>query len=480
MPDDEAQSGVIMPERPHGVEPPRGLPNTPRQRSYDGRFGRLFQDLADEPAHDPTDIGHVQELRTVAAAMTESAGDGGDNPTIPAGYVYLGQFIDHDITFDPTSALDRRNDPEGLINFRTPRFDLDSVYGSGPFDEPFQYQADGSHAGFALLVEDRGGPDLPRNAQQRALIGDPRNDENGIVSQLHVAFLRLHNRLMDDLQAQLPDARTRFAEAQRQAQWHYQWVVVHDFLRRTIGADLHDRLLVTTNEDGGARESTRLRHYRHKINPYLPVEFSAAAYRFGHSQVRDEYNINRTFRRRLFDPSGDDFRGFQALRPGWHASWPFFFELDGQPPQLSRRIDANLAPSLTTLQGASGDDANLPLRNLLRGAALGLPSGEAVARRMSLSPLPPQHLAPATAGRTPLWFYVLREAQVLHAGEHLGPVGGRIVGETLLGLLRADQQSYLQLDPTWQPKLPARSGDARSFDMADLLTYACEDQSRRF
>lgn len=163
-----------MPDRPHGLVEPRGLSNTPRQRSYDGRFGRMFQSLADRPAHDPTRPDHDQELRQIAEAMREQAGQGTDNETIPAGYVYLGQFIDHDITFDPTSQLQRRNDPDGLINFRTPRFDLDSVYGSGPFDEPFQYDPGPPHEGFAFLIERRGNdPDLPRNSKDRALIGDP-------------------------------------------------------------------------------------------------------------------------------------------------------------------------------------------------------------------------------------------------------------------------------------------------------------------
>lgn len=471
-----------MPDKAHGTEP-RGLFNTPRQRSYDGRFGRLFQDLAKNPAHNPESESDVRELATVAAAMREAAGEGRDNPTIPSGYVYLGQFIDHDVTFDPVSQLQRRNDPDGLINFRTPRFDLDSVYGSGPLDEPFQYEPGGPHDGFAFLL-DPSGLDLPRNSRNRALIGDPRNDENGIVSQLQVAFLRLHNRVMKDLLTASPDVTPadRFAVAQRSVQWHYQWVVAHDFLRRTVGAGLHDALLLHTPDpdaDGGSRESVRLRYYRHKTNPYLPVEFSAAAYRFGHSQVRDEYSINGSFRRRLFDAGGDDFRGFQPLRPGWQASWPFFFEIDGTAPQLSRGIDASLALTLTTLQGASGADADLPLRNLLRGAALGLPTGQDMARRMGVEPLPQNRLAPAAEGRAPLWFYVLREAQELTGGEHLGPVGGRIVGETLLGLLRADPQSYLTLEPSWLPTLPARNGPA-AFDMVDLLTHAVPDQAKRF
>lgn len=464
----------------HGVTPPRGLLNTPVQRSYDGRFGRLFQNLADKPAHDPESAADQEELRTIAAAMRESAGEGSDNPRIPAGYVYLGQFVDHDITFDPVSQLARRNDPNGLIDFRTPRFDLDCIYGSGPADEPFQYDKT-SDGGKAFLIVDRGGPDLPRNDQGTALIGDPRNDENGIVSQLHVAMLRFHNRRFADLAGQIANPGERFEAAQRSVQWHYQWVVAHDFLRRTIGDHLFAQLLVTTPEqDGQLRESTRLSNYRHKVRAYIPVEFSVAAYRYGHSQVRDEYRINSRFHKRLFDSNGDDFRGFQPLRPGWHASWPFFFDLDGQAPQFSRGIDAGLSLTLSTLQGRTGDDADLALRNLLRGAALGLPSGEDVAHALGEIPLDPVLLTPATPGRSPLWFYILREAHHLADGQHLGPVGGRIVGETLLGLLRADPQSYLRIDPTWTPELPTRSGSPRDFDMADLLTYAVPDQVTRF
>jgi hypothetical protein len=162
------------------------------------------------------------------------------------------------------------------------------------------------------------------------------------------------------------------------------------------------------------------------------------------------------------------------------ASWPFFFELDDQAPQASRAIDNSLALTLTTLQGLAGEKSDLPLLNLQRGAALGLPAGQAAAAAMKVTPLPDAELAPAPAGSAPLWFYVLREAQVVHEGQHLGPVGGRVVGETLLGLLRADPQSYLSLDPAWTPTLPTRSGDPRQFDISDLLTYAVPQQVLRF
>lgn len=119
-PDGPDRGGQVMPDRHHGVEPPRGMWNTPKERSYAGRFGRMFQGLAETPAHDPTNPAHDDELRAIALSMREAAGPGVDNPDIPAGYVYLGQFVDHDLTFDPTSQLQRRNDPDGLLSFRTP------------------------------------------------------------------------------------------------------------------------------------------------------------------------------------------------------------------------------------------------------------------------------------------------------------------------------------------------------------------------
>jgi len=469
--------------RIHG-SPPRGLLNTPRTVSYDGRFGRLFQALACVPAHDPESEEHRAELRQISEAMQETGADpSSDNPRIPSGYTYLGQFVDHDITFDPTSLLDRRNDEEGLINFRTPRFDLDSVYGSGPADEPFQYDPN-IHEGLGLLLEPvEAGFDLPRNKHEIALIGDPRNDENGIVSQLQVALISFHNAVLNQVAATktVVDQQT-FNEAQQIAQWHYQWVVAHDFLRRIIGDELHDKLLTEeTAADGSVKEVVHLGYYRHKVNPYLPVEFSVAAYRFGHSQVRDEYSINGRFHRRLFNTGGDDFRGFQKLRPGWHASWPFFFYFDKQgDPQPSRAIDTKLSAALFSLQGRTGDEADLAFSNLMRGAALRLPAGQDVAAHMRVDVLNDAQLSPAQPGNAPLWFYVLREAEVLHGGEHLGPVGGRIVGETLLGLLRADPRSYLRLEPTWKPTLPTASGDSASFDMADLLRVAVPNQCVRF
>src|SRR5262249_4606722 len=150
-----------------------------------------------------------------------------------AGFTYLGQFIDHDLTFDPNSKLERENDPDALVDFRTPRLDLDSLYGDGPADNPFLYQDDGVH--FLLGLNQAFEEDLPRNSAEarRALIGDPRNDENLIVSQLHLAFLKYHNRVVDALRAIRPElsGEKLFGEARRIVRWHYQWIVIHEFLR---------------------------------------------------------------------------------------------------------------------------------------------------------------------------------------------------------------------------------------------------------
>jgi hypothetical protein len=227
--------------RHHGATEARGLQAVPQSPLHQGLFGRMFRKL---PAQRPPD----DLLAFLAATMIEPAGAGPelDNPAIPAGYTYLGQFVDHDITFDPTSKLQRLNDPNALRNFRTPRFDLDSLYGAGPSDNPFLYEDEGEFAGVKLLVGRRldqpafrgaEARDLPRNWQGRALIGDPRNDENNIVPQLQLAFIDFHNAVVDRVKAEEGlSGQPLFEEAQRQVRWHYQWVVVHDFLKKRLVA----------------------------------------------------------------------------------------------------------------------------------------------------------------------------------------------------------------------------------------------------
>src|SRR5437773_3287343 len=176
----------------HGSEL-RGLSAVSRSPSFEGRFGRMFRNL-------PPLLPDDKDLEALARQMVEPEPTGeedtaGDNPDIPAGFTYFGQFVDHDLTFDPTSQLERDNDPAALVDFRTPRFDLDSVYGRGPVDQPFLYDEAGVHL---LIGHNKAGEDdLPRNAKARALLGDARNDENLIVSGLALGVLKFHNRVVD-------------------------------------------------------------------------------------------------------------------------------------------------------------------------------------------------------------------------------------------------------------------------------------------
>ena len=428
----------------------------------------------------------VEQLTALAEQMREQeAGTGGwnqpdaqapsgDNTDIPAAYTYFGQFVDHDITFDATSRLQVQNDPDALVSFRTPRYDLDSVYGSGPVDEPFQYDQAGD--GRLLIgANGSGEPDLPRNAQGVALIGDPRNDENVIVSGLQIAMLRLHNKLLDQAASEgTIAAAERFDHVRTLVRWHYQWVVVHDYLPRICGHELGERLL----DDDSDEPRYRLRFYRPVKNAYMPVEFSAAAFRFGHSQVRSAYDLNATIGvRPIFVPGDDagegaDLRGGQPLLPGWSVDWPRFLPLAGSSPQPSRLIDAKLSPALFDLPRFAADEPqSLPLRNLLRGQALELPSGQDVAAAVGSPVLGAAELATDLVP-TPLWYYLLKEAEVVAAGRTLGPTGARIVAEVLVGLLRLDPSSYLSQHPGWRPTLSGSSAPDGTFGLPDLVAAA--------
>ena len=464
--------GVATVDTGRAIAPLRGMRTVPLSSMHEGRFGRMFRRLP-PMAPLPDDV-----LRDLSERMREAEAPagwsgtptGGDNARIPAGYTYLGQFVDHDITFDPTSSLQRQNDPDALHDFRTPRFDLDSLYGSGPADEPFQYERNSK--GMRLLIEPNRNAieDLPRNSQDVALIGDPRNDENTIVGQLQVLFLKLHNRLGEEVAADptVPE-ELRFQETQQRLRWHYQWVVARDFVRRVIGDEMFAKLF-TVDDDG--RPEIKTRYYRPKKRPYMPVEFSAAAFRYGHSQIRGIYDLSPNVTQRPIFISGPlsdqfaDLRGFRALPPGWTVDWPLFFAINGSAPQLSRRIDAKLVPALFDLPDGGG---SLAFRNLKRGQALGLPSGQDVASYLGEEVLTGAVLeAPEP---TPLWLYILKEAELRADGQHLGRTGGRIVGEVLLGMLEGDPQSWYSVARRWQPSLPDADGDGE-FTMADLVTAA--------
>jgi hypothetical protein len=504
---------LTTPTRPkRHARPHRGIDVVPSSSFTGGRFGRMFRNL---PVFELSDL---KLLAPLAKKMVPAGGGApAENPDIPSGYTYLGQFVDHDITFDPVSSLQRQNDPDALHNVRTPRFDLDSVYGRGPADQPYLYQ-DGVKLLLGESVQTNGpaeaaGPDLPRNQPRerngtpvfrgRALTGDPRNDENLVISQLHLTFLKFHNAVVDHVATTTPlRGDNLFKEAQRLTRWHYQWVVVYDFLRRIVGDEvitdiLHPEPYVVL-EHGAPREVEiprwRPRFYDPRQDAYMPVEFSVAAYRFGHSMVRGRYHIN-TFLQGLgagpfpifgdIEPEQDELtnlNGFRRLPPDWGFEWQLFFQMPGAgtTPQASLAIDPILAGPLGKLPRSVASDppASLAERNLQRGVRLGLPSGTSVARRMGIEPLTPDQLelgglAPELQLHPPLWYYVLKEAQVLAGGRRLGPVGGRIVAEVLLGMLALDPLSYHRVEPGWRPQPPFARDDG-TFDMPQLIRFALQ------
>jgi Animal haem peroxidase len=541
-----------------------------------GRFGRMFPELARARFGDSLPQ-EQQVMQAIAQTMIKKNDTGADideaepadeNPDIPAGYTYFGQFVDHDITFDPASDLDRDNDPDATEDFRTARLDLDSIYGRGPDDQPYLYNPDLT----IKLGPDQAPPylqgkkrfDVQRapkdmsgelsDGQQdspRAVIGDKRNDENNIVVQIHALWQRFHNKIMFDLAKPTSSkgnarpgltGKGAFNTAQRLVRWHYQWVVIHDFVRRIVG----DATFEAVYNEG--KPDLQFYNPEAAAYPFMPVEFSVAAYRFGHSMVRPSYSLSAMIphmvaadpSKRLarlpifkaaFDPNAvDSLNGFRPLPLAWGIDWSFFLPIDSTlppdtqelpfskfvRPQHAYRIDTMLVDPLSDLPDLRNETRperrSLPVLNLMRGIALGLPSGQAVARRMGIEPLTDQELWLDAGNSTddadvdarakvfedhheqlhenaPLWYYILREAELTAqvettfedddgnqqtatlGGSRLGPVGGRIVAEVLIGLAAADSQSYLVQNPLWKPTVKDMSPEDATFELADVVRY---------
>jgi hypothetical protein len=431
----------------------------------DGKYGRMFPDL---PPH------RVEEAELLAlgrsgavmdlAADPNAGATASDNPRIPAGFTLLGQFIAHDITAD-RSLLHHHTTLGKIHNFRTPRLDLECVYGAGPGGNPYLYDLTDPDK-LLLGVNEAGQPnDVPRNRQGVALVGDPRNDVHQPISQLHLAFLKFHNAVVDHLRGKGTPAADVFVQAQALVRWHYQWIASHEFLSLTVGQELVDDI---------ARHGPRF--FTVADRPFIPVEFADAAYRFAHGQVCTTYRLNDHATGRIFP----ECTGGCPVPAAHVLDWKYFFQVDDTfPPQPSKRIGPRLAHSLIELPESVVGVTEIPehhslaVRDLLRGHALDLPSGEAVAGVMGVQPLSLDEVGLAAqgwSGETPLWYYVLREAEVREGGERLGEVGGRIVAEVLLGLIAEDAGSYRAAGVEWQPTLPSRQ--AGSFTMADLLRFA--------
>ena len=487
------------------------------------------------------------------------------NLDLTSGFTFLGQFVDHDITFDTTTLDLQQSDPDATKNFRTPRYDLDSIYGLGPNYNP-QFYDPSDRDKFWIWSDDYSDItgilkigndfvdgtwpvksdtvyDVPRSSDGTATIADPRNDQTLIILQLHVAFQMFHNKLVDIMRSNGIPRSAVFESARRLARWHYQWIVTHQFLPAIVGQALSDSVYKEVKDKAPV---INIKYYK-PTNPagraFIPVEFAVAAYRFGHSITRPRYTVRDVLKPDgsslgsvssvpLFPnaPGGNNLTGHRDLLslPRLKIQWNRFFNDKKFDPATSkwndvytarpvRQFDASLADALFDMPATALPDANtlgkLSQRNLQRGRKMGLPSGQKVAKLMGVTPLtnaqlsqnhrirvhvpivgnkvqleappeggPAEYNEPNTqlaglfsnsgwGGEAPLWFYILKEAEIVGKGRTLGPVGGRIVAEVLVGLLQRDPNSYLYLNPSWKPAPPIAPARGQ-FTMADLLKFA--------
>ncbi|MCA1560928.1 MAG: heme peroxidase family protein [Acidobacteria bacterium] len=447
--------------------------------------------------------------KKIANAM---AAGGGGASQIPAGYTYLGQFVDHDLTFDKTNVmLDATVSPSALLQARSPSLDLDSLYGAGPADPGSArfYQPDGLHLKMGKTVAEEGitskdGFDLPRGAgataaaKRKAIIPDPRNDENLAVAQTHLAMIRFHNRVVDTLPASVPLAQ-RFEKAREVVTKHYQWMLRTDYLPRICTPG------VISNVFANGRKAFEVGVPSTDV-PTMPIEFSVAAFRLGHAMIRRAYNWNRIFDDGFgslellfeFTAHSGTLGGNQRLPSTWIADFRRLYDFreagrsDLAVPAAkfnrAMRIDTTLVNPLRSLPGfPEGPEANLAFRNLARARMVHLATGQQMAtflrgKGVTVTTLTRAQLRDGNGAatlealtqpqrdalfrNTPLWFYILREAEL--NGGRLKGVGARIVAETFHRAMEGSNASIVR-DPTWRPSLGPNS---TTFRMVDLLIFA--------
>ena len=419
-----------------------------------------------------------------------------DNPEIllDAGYTYFGQLLAHDLTKD-TSSVDEawQREPEELPNLQTPKLDLNVLYGGGPEESPNLYEDDAVRLKIGDSDERGQSFDICVGKRGENVLADDRGAENLIIRQMTAVFARLHNFAVEQFRPVIRSRTNLFRRAQQQTCWQFQYLVVHDYMRSVMDPGVYKGLFV-----GGETEI--------EWDSFsIPIEFSAAAMRFGHAMVRPNYLFTfgkEMFLEQLLGRSGD--RG--SLRHEHEISWGFFFQGAGPENTVtSRPIDTRLAPPFQNLPAdligtpemkcpfarIAGHPSQLAVRTLLRGAGLRLSSGQTAARAFDQELLTQQELTTNSVGDeteqghvlreggltsdTPLWYYVLKEAEVRQNGNRLGPVGSHLVGETIHAALRSDSESILNqtggLPPIWElPDGPNRIyGFSELFRLTGLL-----------
>lgn len=408
-----------------------------------GSVGSDFRKLVDKVAP------HISDEALLQLSQLMGPADEG-NPSIPAGYTYFGQFVDHDITFTAQDG----------VNARTPIFDLDSLYGDGPnsVKHGHIYEAV-QNENFIFKIGNPGNADgdLLRNENFVAQIPDPRNDENIIVASIQLLFQKFHNKLVQE-------EGLSFDNAKIAVTWHYQSIVLNDFLVRIIGQNRVDRIV---------QNGRKIYRPQSEDDVFMPTEFAGACYRFGHSMVRERYSFNDFFNDTRTHPNL--FFGFPGGRPvqGGHQIteiWtlqgadktlerffdPSILNQDIDADNFSGKMDTKLPPVLFNLEVPTGENNILAHRNLLSGRTLSLPSAQQFVEELNelgvhidlLSPdeISVEGIPPEIVDNTPLWYYTLREAEVKESGHVLGELGSIVVGETIIGLLQVSSESFIHPD----------------------------------
>jgi hypothetical protein len=452
---------------------------------------------------------------------------------LPAAYTYFGQFLNHDISApiggvqvgpgnplpggiigaaDPpglrnVSRADVATILEAIANEHRAPLTLASLYGAGPGMSdtagPQLYADDGRR--FRLGTTERIGdqffqdlkinpklvthacnaPDFPR-APKTPVIADQRNDENLILSQLHLAFMLFHNKMVSAFEALAAPPKDVFAAARQEVTLHYHWLILHDYLPSLLSPTVLQRPL----SDWQPR----------RTDPdTVPMEFTTAAFRFGHSMVGRAYDYNANFGRDGSISQGatlaDLFNFTSKLNmnnPGgpltllpdhWVIDWDRMTRMPmpmGNDQAFSsgpEQIDLSFAPTMLDSAGNAtiAVHGSILYRNLLRGFHRRIPFGQTLATACEIDRLTPDQIrtalvqvAPtsdpdpdlaATAERlgfleeTPAWLYLLCEAKILEKGARVGPTASQIIADTIVGLMRHNAASLLRYqEGRWHPR----------------------------
>jgi Animal haem peroxidase len=448
------------------------------------RYCRLFAEASAETQQKMT----AEALGKLAQSMR------GDETPIPsdcqqghappaAAVTYFGQFVDHDLTLDSTPLREAGCcEPEYTINHRTPWLDLDHLYGDGPLSSRHHHLYESDDASFRIGHSPWGGEpfDVPFTYDGRLALVDERNGENIILRQIHAMFLKLHNAAVRDLPTTLPPCE-RFDRARDRVRWQYQWLVRNWYLPQICHPDVYDAVInrgdrrIDWGDDGFA----------------IPVEFSVAAMRFGHSMVRPGYQLQEDG---AFFPLPELFGGQnnRPLEPKLKIDWLFFVGED--ITASAAEIDTTISEPLFELPDEHIDlyvrtpiphpPPALALRTLKRGAAMRLPTGQQVRDALVEADIPAptpeykddpwQPLRDRDLHKdTPLWYYILLEAQlepglpptpshpwISGFGTTLGKLGSRLVAEVIEASLRLDPASFVRqkegatLEPWTNPNDP--------------------------